>query len=155
MRFGRRVAIDVGTARIGIAASDAHCILSSGVATVKRNPDLAQTIQLILEAVRDIEPIEIYVGLPVALSGNDTSSTRDAVMVAKALADKVSISVRMVDERMTTVTAAAALRLSDRSSKSGRSVIDQIAATVILDQAIDFEKQQDKTPGVLVGDIDD
>lgn len=153
MRSGRRVAVDVGKARIGIAASDFHGILASGLATISRKADLSETINEILEAILEVEPIEIYVGLPLNLQGQHTESTADAIMVARALAAATVCPVRFIDERMTTNTAANALRLSGRDSKSGRAVIDQIAATVILEQALAVEKSSAATPGFGLEEI--
>ena len=153
MRFGRRVAIDVGTVRVGIAASDVHSILASGLVTIKRGADIETVVAEIVLEISEIAPIEIYVGLPVSLSGNNTASTQDALAVARALQAKVDVDVRMLDERMTTMTAASALRSSNRDSKSGRAVIDQIAASVILEQALAFEKSQGISPGQLVSDF--
>jgi putative Holliday junction resolvase len=153
MRLGRRLAIDVGKARIGVASCDIHGILASGVATVARQSGLAETAQLIIETIgqhgiemNDI--LEIYVGLPTNLKGQDTESTRDAISVARAIAALASADVRLVDERLTTVSAAAALRSSGVSSKKGRGFIDQIAATLILEQALAVEKASGQTPGL-------
>lgn len=147
MRSGRRVAIDVGTVRVGVAASDFHAILASGLVTINRVDSLEATCTKIVEAISEVEPIEIYVGLPIALSGRETTSTIDAIGLAKQLAAMTDIPVRMIDERMTTVSAANALRSSDRSSKSGRKVIDQIAATMILEHALSYEKNTGEQPG--------
>jgi putative Holliday junction resolvase len=149
------VAIDVGTARIGVAVSDFHAILASGLVTIKRTTDPEATIDLITAAIAETEPIEIYVGLPIALSGSETASTKDALELARLLSKRMNVPVRMIDERMTTVTAASALRSSNRDSKSGRAVIDQIAATVILEQALSIERNQAGSPGVSVSDFDD
>lgn len=155
MRSGRRVAIDVGTARIGVAVSDFHAILASGLVTIKRSTDLEATIDQLTEAIVETEPIEIYVGLPIALSGSETASTKDALELARLLSQRMNVPVRMIDERMTTVTAASALRSSNRDSKSGRAVIDQIAATVILEHALSIERNQAGSPGQSVSDFDD
>lgn len=155
MRFGRRVAIDVGTARVGIAVSDVHSILASGLVTIKRGGDVSSVVTEIVSSITDVDPIEIYVGLPISLSGNHTASTQDALAVARKLQEHLNVEVRMLDERMTTVTASSALRSSNRDSKSGRSVIDQIAATVILEQALALEKSQGISPGQLVSDFND
>jgi len=155
VRFGRRVAIDVGTARVGIAVSDVHSILASGLVTIKRGGDISSVVSEIVSSIADVDPIEIYVGLPISLSGNHTTSTQDALAVARELREHLDVDVRMIDERMTTVTAASALRSSNRDSKSGRSVIDQIAATVILEQALALEKSQGISPGRLVSDFND
>lgn len=153
MRSGRRAAVDVGKARVGVAASDFHGILASGFATVARSDDLAQTINHVVATLSEIDPIEIYVGLPLNLRGQYTESTQDAVEFARRLAQEVAAPVRFIDERMTTNTAANALKLSGRDSKSGRAVIDQIAATVILEQALSMEKSTGSVPGVSIEDL--
>lgn len=155
MRSGRRLAIDVGKVRIGVAASDFHGILASGLETIQRTDDLPLTVGALVKLVQEVEPIEIYVGLPISMSGANTQSTRDAVSFAKALAQQISISIRFIDERLSTVTAANALRTSGRDSKSGRQIIDQIAATVILEQALAIEKMNGSVPGFALEDIDE
>jgi len=155
VRSGRRLAIDVGKVRIGVAASDFHGILASGLATIQRTDDQSQTVTALVKLVVEVEPIEIYVGLPISLSGANNESTKDAVGLARALAQEVTVSIRFIDERLSTVTATSALRASGRDSKSGRQIIDQIAATVILEQALDIEKLNGSVPGVALEDIDE
>ncbi len=155
MRTGRRLAIDVGKVRIGVAASDFHSILASGVATVQRGADMESAVSELVQLIIEIEPIEIYVGYPISLSGLGSSSTSDAVVLASALAAKVDVPIRLIDERLTTVTAANALKASGRDSKSGRKFIDQIAATVILEQAMEMEKYSDSAPGIKIEEIDE
>lgn len=155
MRSGRRLAIDVGKVRIGIAASDQHSILASGIETVQRNSDTQASINRIQEIIGEVKPIEIYIGLPISMKGESTESTRDAIEFAKALAGSSEIPIRFIDERMTTISAANSLKLSGRSSKSGRKVIDQIAATVILEQAIEIERLTGSIPGLALGEVDE
>lgn len=155
MRSGRRLAIDVGTVRIGIAASDFHGILASGLETIQRkSADDIQAISEIGKIIFEIEPIEIYVGLPIGMSGQSTKSTRDAVEFARKLIHSQGVPVRFIDERLTTVSATSALRASGRDSKSGRKIIDQIAATVILEQALETEKSSGGIPGKTIEEID-
>lgn len=153
MQAGRRVALDVGTVRVGVAASDFHSILASGLATVARRETVEETADAILAEVTEVEPVIIYVGLPIALSGRETASTEDAKQVAQALQSRTIIPVRMIDERLTTVSAASALRSSNKSSKAGRQIIDQIAATVILEQAMASEKKLESWAGVSIDEI--
>ena len=155
MRSGRRLAIDVGKVRIGIAASDQHSILDSGIETVQRTSDLQSSLIRIQEIIGEVQPIEIYIGLPISMKGESTESTRDAIEFAKKLAGSSEIPIRFIDERMTTISAANSLKLSGRSSKSGRKVIDQIAATVILEQAIEIEKLTGSMPGLALGEVDE
>lgn len=155
MRSGRRLAIDVGKVRIGVAASDFHGILASGLETIQRTAELSEAVAALAKIIRDIEPIEIYIGLPISMSGVSNKSTQDAVVLARALAEQTVVSIRFIDERLSTVAASRALQASGRDSKFGRKVIDQIAATVILEQALDTEKLTGLIPGSAMEDIDE
>ena len=154
MRSGRRLAVDVGKVRVGLAISDFHGILASPLQNVARQADDSETIRLILAATEDQDLLEVYVGLPVSMSGNATASTDDAVLIANLLTSAIEVPVRMIDERLTTVSASAALRSSGKNSKEGRKVIDQIAATMILEQALAIEKNTGREPGIELADID-
>jgi putative Holliday junction resolvase len=147
VRQGVRLGIDVGTARIGVARSDVHGMLATPIETVKRGSgDLAR----IAELATQYDAAEIVVGLPLALSGRETASTEDARRFARELASVQPAPVRMVDERLSTVSANSALRASGRTAKNSRSVVDQVAAVIILQHALDFERSADSPPGALV-----
>ena len=147
MRPGVRLGVDVGTARIGVARCDPHGMLATPVETVKRGAgDLARIAELAVE--HDV--MEIVVGLPIALSGRETASTGDARLFAGQLARVQGAPVRMVDERLSTVSANSALRASGRNAKNSRSVVDQVAAVIILQHALDFERSADSPPGAVV-----
>lgn len=146
MRFGRRLGIDVGRARVGVAMSDPHGMLATPVETLARNES---TVSRVLGLAGEHEVVEIVVGLPLSLSGGETASTQDARDFAAELAAG-PVPVRLVDERMSTVTAQSALRASGRSSRSSRSVIDQVAAVVILQHALDAESSSSVAPGTVV-----
>ncbi len=147
MRQGVRLGVDVGTVRIGLASSDPHGMLAMPVMTVPRGEgDVAQ----ILAEGRERAVIEIVVGLPLALSGGDSASTRDARDFALRVAEASDVPVRMVDERLSTVSATRAVRASGRKSKKSRSVIDQIAAVIILQHALDVERTGGTLPGAIV-----
>lgn len=146
MRQGVRVGVDVGTVRVGVARSDLHGILATPVETVRRG---AGDIDRILAIANELEAIELIVGLPLALSGARTASTRDATGFAGRLAAATSLPVRLVDERLSTVSAQAALHASGRSSRQSRSVIDQVAAVIIVQHALDFERAAGTLPGEI------
>ena len=147
MRQGVRIGVDVGTVRIGVARSDLHGMLATPLETIARGVgDSARIASLVVE----LDALEIIVGFPLALSGRRTSSTDDAVAFAEGLAETLSIPVRLVDERLSTVSAQAAVRASGRTTKQTRSVIDQVAAVIILQQALDIERARDTLPGVAV-----
>jgi len=146
VRSGVRLGIDVGTVRIGVARSDLHGMLATPVETVPRGSgDLARLVAIAAE----LDVTEIIVGLPLALSGRRTASTEDAVDFARRLDSLVEVPVRLVDERLSTVSAQAAVRTSGKSSKQTRSVIDQVAAVIILQHALDFERSSAQPPGVV------
>ncbi len=147
MRPGVRLGIDVGTARIGVARSDLHGMLATPVETVPRG---AGDIARIRELVSEIDAVEIIVGLPLALSGRETASTGDARQFAARLSAACAVPVRLVDERLSTVSANSALRASGRNAKNSRSVVDQVAAVIILQHALDFERSADSPPGAVV-----
>jgi putative Holliday junction resolvase len=146
MRSGVRLGVDVGTVRIGIARSDLHGMLATPVETVPRGEgDLAR----ILAIAAEIDATELIVGLPLSLAGTATASTDDATGFASRLASATDLPVRLVDERLTTVSAQAALRASGRSSRQSRSVIDQVAAVIIVQHALDFERSTGTPPGEI------
>lgn len=146
-RRGVRLGVDVGRARVGVARCDPDGLLATPVETVPRNDDAVARIR---ELAGEHEAFEIVVGLPVSLRGTDTASTQDARDFAGELAAVTGLSVRLVDERLSTVTANAVLRSNGRSQRRGRSIVDQVAAVVVLQQAIDTEKASGSPVGVPV-----
>ena len=128
------LAVDVGSVRVGVAASDPHRILASPVETVPA-PGHSRVAELVAERAA----VLVVVGLPVSLSGEAASAS--AVMArdwASLLAPLVApVEVRLVDERLTTVTATAALRASGRTSRESRRVVDQAAAVALLQGVLD------------------
>lgn len=149
MRSGVRVGIDVGTVRIGVARSDFHGMLATPVETVPRDTGSADLTR-IAGIVAELDAVEVIVGLPLALSGRHTASTDDAVSFAATLAATVPVPVRLVDERLSTVSAQAALRTAGRSTRTQRPVVDQVAATIILQHALDTERASGKPAGTSV-----
>ncbi|WP_309103124.1 Holliday junction resolvase RuvX [Microbacterium sp.] len=146
-RRGVRLGIDVGRARIGVARCDPDGMLAVPVETVPRSDT---SIERLADLAREYEPIEFVVGLPVNMQGADTPSTTDARAFAAQLQAHAQIPVRLVDERLSTVSAHAALRSSGRTQRSSRSIVDQVAAVVLLQQAIDTEKSTGNPPGAAI-----
>ncbi len=148
MRPGVRIGVDVGTARIGVARSDVHGMLAMPVETVPRG---AGDVRTIVAHALELSATEIVVGLPIALSGRETASTQDAREFAALIAvSSPDAPVRLVDERLSTVSAQQALRAAGRTAKNSRNVIDQVAAVIILQHALDFERASGTPPGTLV-----
>lgn len=153
MRRGKRLAIDVGSVRIGLASCDAEGILSSPLPALKRMSQVSEVVTSIKALVSDLEIIEVIVGDPISMSGNVTSSTTDAREIAMEIASAISIPVRLVDERLTTVSAQAKLRQAGKDSREAKSFIDSASAVEILEQALNTERATGNAPGVLTGDL--
>jgi putative Holliday junction resolvase len=136
-RRGRVMGVDVGTVRVGVALSDATGTLASPLETVKRASDESDLDRLAALVVEH-EVTEVVVGEPRHLSGASGASADDATAYSRALAGRIGdVPVHLVDERLSTVTAAQSLREAGRDSRAQRSVIDQAAAVVILQQFLD------------------
>lgn len=143
---GRRIGLDVGTVRIGVAVSDREAKLATPVETVARETGFRDRdkgdIDRLLEIIDEYGVVEIVVGLPRDLKGHGSASVKHAKEIAFRLNRRLTgagrtIPVRMADERLTTVAATAALRASGVSEKAGRKVIDQAAAVEILQSWLD------------------
>ncbi|MCL9664961.1 Holliday junction resolvase RuvX [Curtobacterium albidum] len=146
MRPGRRLGVDVGKARIGVAVCDRDGLLATPVETVPRAQ--ATDVRRIVELADEYDVLEIVVGLPLSMSGDDTPSTADARGFAELLAEHRP--VRLVDERLSTVTAQRGLHQAGRNTKKSRAVIDQAAAVIILQHALDHERASSAAPGATL-----
>jgi putative Holliday junction resolvase len=140
MERGRRIAFDYGDVRIGVAVSDADSILSSPLITLKAtDKNLSSQISQIFT---EIEPVSIYVGRPALLSGNDGLATEKANEFVALLRSITQVPIEMIDERMSTISAARNLRDAGRNAKDSKNAIDMAAAVAILDFAIEIEKRK-------------
>ena len=134
---GRRLGVDVGTVRIGVAVSDPDAILATPLETVRRDRGGAHLARL-AALVGELQVVEVVVGLPRTLADRAGKSAADATEMADALAARIApVPVRMSDERLTTVGAARALRESGVPARAQRAVIDQAAAVAILQGWLD------------------
>lgn len=148
LRPGVRVAVDVGTVRIGLATCDPAGVLATPLETVPRGRG---DMERIAEVVRERQAIEVVVGLPRSLSGEEGPAARTARTFAVELARRVApCPVRLVDERLSTVSATRGMRESGVSSRRGRGRVDQAAAAVILQDALDLERSSGRAPGETV-----
>ncbi|MFJ8230951.1 Holliday junction resolvase RuvX [Streptomyces sp. NPDC094448] len=153
MRRGRRLAIDVGDARIGVASCDPDGVLATPVETVPGR-DVPAAHRRLRALAEEYEPIEVVVGLPRSLNGREGPAADKVRTFARELARGIApVPVRLVDERMTTVTAGQGLRAAGVTAKKGRSFIDQAAAVVILQNALESERASGAPPGESVEGI--
>ena len=140
MLRGRRIAFDYGDVRIGVAISDPDSILCSPLTTLKatdKNLD-SQLSQIFIES----EPVQIFVGRPALLSGHDGVASEKAHLFADRLRAITDIPVHLVDERMSTISAARNLRDSGKNAKDSKNSIDMAAAVAILEFALALEKRK-------------
>ncbi len=137
MSTGVRLALDLGSARIGVAACDREGLLAYPVTTLAAKPEPLTEIRRLVD---EYEPTALVVGLPRDLAGRDGIAAQAVRVRAALIAAAVGVPVFLADERMTTATAAARLRAAGHTARSGRSVIDQAAAVAILEGVLDAER---------------
>ncbi|MGV0645151.1 Holliday junction resolvase RuvX [Mycolicibacterium sp. XJ879] len=149
---GRRLGVDVGTVRIGVAVSDPDGILATPLETVRRDRT-DRHIRRLASLVHELDVVEVVVGLPRTLADRSGTSAQDAVALADALTRRVAPTpVRLADERLTTVVAQRSLREAGIRAKGQRSVIDQAAAVGILQNWLDQRRTARGQHGE-VGDV--
>jgi putative holliday junction resolvase len=148
VRPGVRLGIDPGDARIGVARSDPSGFLATPVETVRRGKgDLARLARILEEE----GAVEVVVGLPRSLSGGEGPAAAKARDFAHRLASRIApVPVRLCDERLTTVSAEAMLRDRGHKGTRRRAVVDQAAAVLILQHALDSERASGVAPGEIV-----
>jgi putative Holliday junction resolvase len=146
-RRGVRLALDWGDARIGVAACDRDGLIAFPIATVVAGDAALRDISALVD---EHEPLEVLVGLPRSMSGGEGPAAVKVRAQAVRLAAAVSVPVRLVDERLTTVTASRRLREGGTKAKQQRSVIDAAAAVAILEHALALERGRGQQPGELV-----
>jgi len=151
MRAGVRLGVDVGSVRVGLAASDPDGIIATPIETLERDLVHGSDQGAIAAVVREREVLEVVVGLPRSLSGGEGPAAVAARGYAMALAARISPTpVRLVDERLTTIDAHRQLRDSGLAGRAQRAVVDQAAAVLILQTALDAEKSSGLPPGERV-----
>lgn len=152
MRPGVRLGLDVGSVRVGLAVSDPAGVLASPVETLARDTAGRSDQDAVLRLAQERSAVEVVVGLPRSLSGAEGEAARLARVYASELSALLSpIPVRLVDERLTTVQSHRQLRESGVPGRAQRTVVDQAAAVLILQSALDTERASGLPPGELLG----
>lgn len=143
-----RVGVDVGSVRVGVAVSDPAGVLATPVTTLRRDARRGSDLQALAALVAEREAVEVLVGLPRTLAGRSGTAVDAARSYAAALARRVApVPVRLVDERLSTVTATRALRDSGRRGPAARAAVDDAAAAVLLQAGLDEERSTGRPPG--------
>jgi len=162
-RRGVRIGVDVGSVRVGVARSDPDGMLAVPVATLRRPAAKAAArsdLIALVDLVAEYEPLELVVGLPIGLDGTEGPAAAAvrvyaADLVGMLRARGLGVPVRLIDERMTTAEATRGLQAAGRDSRSGRSVIDQAAAVIIVQHALDSERGTGTPPGTVLDPPED
>ena len=151
-RRGVRLGVDVGSVRVGLAVCDPDGMIASPVETLRRDTARRTDVARIAAEVVERGAIEVVLGMPRSLSGAEGPAARAAVAYAEQVATAVApVPVRMVDERLTTVSAHRALHDAGRRGRRHREVVDQVAAVLVLQSAIDAEHVSGTPAGTLIG----
>lgn len=138
---GVRLGVDVGNVRVGVACSDRDGILATPLVTLARDAKTSSDLDALAALVAEHDAVEVIVGLPRSLSGKEGPAAVAARAYADALAERVApVPVRLVDERLTTVSAERTLAERGVRGRSRRAVVDQAAAVVILQAALDADR---------------
>jgi putative holliday junction resolvase len=150
VRQGVRIGVDVGSVRVGVAASDPGGVLATPVTVVRRRRDDAD-LEEVAAVVAEREAVEVVVGLPVSLRDREGAATEAARRYAAALGTRVApVPVRLVDERLSTVTAQRGMQAGGHTTRSARASVDAAAAAVILQSALDAERASGAPPGEVL-----
>lgn len=139
MLKGRRLAFDYGDVRIGVAVSDPDGIFASPRDFLANDENFEYNLSALLA---EVEPIYIVIGLPLHLHGGSSAKSDSVQDFAARLRTSYSSDIYFVDERLSTVSAAKALRESGKDARTSRSLIDSAAAAGILESALMTEKSQ-------------
>jgi putative Holliday junction resolvase len=152
---GRRLGVDVGQVRVGLALSDPDGILATPLTTLRRDAKKGFDVKLLAGLAQEHDVVAVYVGLPRSLDGGENASTamaRDyaAALVRRLRAKGSDVRVRLVDERLTTVDAHRALLEAGVSRRDHKDKVDQVAAATILQAAVDRGRATGTEPGAPV-----
>lgn len=139
---GRRLGIDVGSVRVGVALCDPDGVLATPLRTVPRDAGSGSDMQILAQLVAEYEVVEVVVGLPRTLAGREGPAAAAVREFGTALAEVLGpqVAVVLADERFTTVVATRQLRASGRPGRRQRAVIDQAAAVAILQGWLDTRR---------------
>ncbi len=152
MRPGVRIGVDVGSVRVGVAASDGSAMLASPVETLRRDLKGGTDLEALRALVEEREAVEVVIGLPRSMNGTEGPAAVAARDYARAVAALVApVPVRLVDERLSTVSATRGLIASapKAGARKRRQQVDQAAAVVILQSALDHERATGTPPGEI------
>ncbi|MGB3762592.1 MAG: Holliday junction resolvase RuvX [Ornithinimicrobium sp.] len=152
IRPGARLGIDVGEVRVGLAASDPDGLIATPVATLRRDREGSADLETVVAQALDRAALEVIVGLPTSMNGTEGAAAQGAREYASTLSQRLNGTiVRLWDERLTTVDAHRRLASSGVPGRRQRRSVDQVAAVLILQAALDAERSTGTPGGEVVG----
>lgn len=136
---GRVISLDLGDKRIGVAVSDPGGVLASPYSTIERSGDVARDHREVFAAVADLGAVRVIVGLPLSMSGDRGPRAVATEQEVEKLRKALPVPVELMDERLTTVTAARSLQSAGMNARKQRKGgrIDQEAAAILLQAWLD------------------
>jgi putative Holliday junction resolvase len=152
---GIKLGVDVGTVRVGVAICDRDSILATPYKTLDRNAKKNSDVRVIAKLVQELGAVQVFVGLPRTMKGEERASAVMATDYARLLVGELAardlpVPVNLVDERLSSVSAHRSLHEAGMSSRNHRKVVDQVAAAGILQHAIDLQKARGADVGSRV-----
>ena len=138
MSFGRRLGIDFGQARIGLAICDLDGLVATPLTTLKNDNSLFIKLG---EVIEEYSIVGIYLGKPKHLSGVEGATVELVASFAERFAESFDIPITYVDERLTSGAAEKLLKNAGKNSRESRGLVDQLAAVAILELGIQIEKR--------------
>lgn len=138
MSFGRRLGIDYGQARVGIAISDSDGMVATALTTLKNDKTLLTKLG---EIIHENQITGVYIGKPKHLSGVEGATVELVAAFTERFSESFDIPIKYVDERLTSGQAEKLLKLAGKNSKESRGLVDQLAAVAILELGIQIEKR--------------
>ncbi|WDF31934.1 Holliday junction resolvase RuvX [Arthrobacter agilis] len=156
---GPKLGVDVGLVRVGLAGCDRDGMLATPIRTLKRDPRRNSDVRILVQEAVERGVVQVIVGLPKTMAGREGSSAEMArtyadLVAAELLRQSHPLSVRLVDERLSTVSAHRSLHSAGLGSREHRKVVDQVAAVEILQHAIDMQRSRGQDVGDPVA-VDD
>ncbi|HEV8600325.1 MAG TPA: Holliday junction resolvase RuvX [Gemmatimonadales bacterium] len=137
---GRILAVDWGELRFGLALSDESQTIASPLATLTRRAGKRFPMPAFLALVMEHRPVGLVVGLPLTDRGTEGQSASQARELAGLLGARTYLPVELVDERMTTARALAAIKEQEGSTRGRREDVDALAATVLLQHFLETRR---------------
>jgi putative Holliday junction resolvase len=138
MSFGRRLGIDYGQARVGIAICDVDGMVATPLVTLKNDKSLFTKLTQLID---EHNIVGVYLGKPKHLSGVEGATVELVSAFAQRFSESFEIPITYVDERLTSGGAEKLLKAAGKNSRESRGLVDQLAAVAILELGIQIEKR--------------